>query len=131
MTILYGQPFQPPKKSIASLLLKVIFDKGIESAIMIYHDLKTNHPQSYDFEEKELNMLGYELLHQDKMESAIKIFRLNADVYPNAWNVYDSLGEAYLRNNQKNLAIEYYNKSLVLNPNNKNAKQVLKRLNEE
>jgi len=128
MDILYDQPYILPKKSIASLLLKVISDKGIESAILFYHDLKTNHPQKYNFREIELNMLGYELLHQNEIKSAIKIFKLNANVYSQSWNVYDSLGEAYLRNNQKKIAIKYYKKSLELSHNNKNAKDILEKL---
>jgi Tfp pilus assembly protein PilF len=43
-------------------------------------------------------------------------------------NVYDSLGEAYLKQGEKALAVENYKKSLDLNPQNENARDVLKKL---
>ncbi len=48
--------------------------------------------------------------------------------FPKSANAFDSLGEAYLEAGNKDLAIENYKKSLLLNPDNKNAEEVLKRL---
>jgi hypothetical protein len=47
---------------------------------------------------------------------------------PNSWNLYESISKAYLKDDQKELAIENYKKSLELNSNNKNAEEILKRL---
>ena len=44
------------------------------------------------------------------------------------WNVYDSLGEAYKKTGQKDLAIANYEKSLQLNPKNQNGIDMLKKL---
>jgi cytochrome c-type biogenesis protein CcmH/NrfG len=44
--------------------------------------------------------------------------------------VYDSLGEAYMRTAQKELAIQNYEKSLQLDPKNQNAVEMLKKLKE-
>jgi tetratricopeptide (TPR) repeat protein len=116
MNILYNQPYTLPKKSIAAVLLKTIFHKGAESAIRLYHDLKANHAPEYSFGEIELNLLGYELLRQNEVKEAIEIFKLNVKAYPQAWNVYDSLGEAYVRKGDKKSAIENYKKAMELNP---------------
>ncbi|MGH9906168.1 MAG: DUF3471 domain-containing protein [Pyrinomonadaceae bacterium] len=43
-------------------------------------------------------------------------------------NTYDSLGEAYMVNGDKELAIQNYKKSLELNPQNTNAVDMIKRL---
>lgn len=64
------------------------------------------------------------------VDEAIEIFRLNAEVYPKLSNVYDSLGEAYMEKGEKELAIINYAKSLELNPKNKNAIEMLKKMNE-
>ena len=56
---------------------------------------------------------------------AIEIFRINADLYPDSWNVYDSLGEALLRAGNTDEAVAMYERSLVLNPENTNGKEVL------
>lgn len=59
------------------------------------------------------------------INKAINIFKLNTKLFPNSANVYDSLGEAYLENGNKEQAIFHYKKSLALNPNNENAKEIL------
>jgi cytochrome c-type biogenesis protein CcmH/NrfG len=44
--------------------------------------------------------------------------------------VYDSLGEAYMKAGEKELAIQNYEKSLQLDPKNMNAVEMLKKLKE-
>jgi cytochrome c-type biogenesis protein CcmH/NrfG len=44
--------------------------------------------------------------------------------------VYDSLGEAYMKAGQKDLAITSYEKALQLDPKNKTAPEALKKLKE-
>jgi hypothetical protein len=38
------------------------------------------------------------------------------------------MGEAYMIKGEKDLAIKNYEKSIILNPNNENGKQMLKKL---
>jgi tetratricopeptide (TPR) repeat protein len=80
--------------------------------------------------EYNLNDAGYILLEERKFSEAIKIFKLNTELYPKSSNVYDSLGEAYMKNGDKELAIQNYQKSLELDPNNEKAKEMLKKLAE-
>ena len=78
--------------------------------------------------EQNLNQLGYTLLNQGKTDEAIAIFALNAKEFPKSANVWDSLAEGYMLAGQKEKAIENYKKSLELNPHNKNASDMLKKL---
>jgi CubicO group peptidase (beta-lactamase class C family) len=126
--ILYNQPYEPPKISIVSALDKTIAEKGIAAGIAQYRDLKAKQPATYDFAEPELNRLGYQLLRNGKPKEAIEIFKLNVEAYPQGFNAYDSLAEAYMTINERELAIQNYKKSLELNPNNTNATEILKRL---
>jgi len=126
--ILYNQPYEPPKISIVSVLGKTIAEKGIEAGIAQYRDLKAKQAATYDFAEPELNQLGYQLLRSGKAREAIEIFKLNVEAYPQGFNTYDSLAEAYMTINERELAIQNYKKSLELNPNNTNAAEILKRL---
>ena len=59
-----------------------------------------------------------------KAKEAIEIFKLNVEAYPQGFNTYDSLAEAYMTVNERELAIQNYKKSLELNPNNTNAVEV-------
>ncbi len=81
------------------------------------------------FKEENLNDIGYYYLRDRQVEVAIKLFKLNVASYPDAYNTYDSLGEAYMVQGSIPLAKENYTKSLELNPNNENAKKRLLKLN--
>ena len=78
--------------------------------------------------ENALNTLGYWVMGNGNIDEAINIFEQNIEYYPNAFNVYDSAGEAYMNKGDKEKAIAYYKKSMVLNPGNKNGVEMLKKL---
>ncbi|MHB8215613.1 MAG: DUF2306 domain-containing protein [Candidatus Sulfotelmatobacter sp.] len=118
-----------PRRSITETLSPTIASSGIDAAIKQYHELKAAQPTTYNFDEGELNSLGYRLLNAKKVNEAIRILQLNVEVYPQSSNVYDSLGEAYMDDSNKPLAIDNYRKSLELNPKNRGAVVMLQRLN--
>jgi hypothetical protein len=73
-----------------------------------------------------MNRLGYVYLRKGEISAALQLFRLNVNLFPQSYNVYDSYGESLMVNDQIELAIENYKKSLELNPNNQNAERVIK-----
>ncbi|MBN1927520.1 MAG: tetratricopeptide repeat protein, partial [Prolixibacteraceae bacterium] len=75
-----------------------------------------------------VNSLGYFLLNQDKMEEALRIFKLNTELYPDGFNTYDSYGECLLRIGKNEEALAAFRKSLELNPDNKNAEKKISEL---
>jgi tetratricopeptide (TPR) repeat protein len=117
--------------AISSALLDTISKEGMNAAHQLYWDLKKEYPFYHDFSESVLNRLGYRLLGEEELEKAIGIFQLNVQAFPDSWNVYDSLGEAYMKKGDRELAIKSYQKSLELNPQNKNAVEMLKRLKDK
>ena len=117
-----------PKLALGDTLLVTIFESGIDSAITQYYYLRDNMHEEYDFREAQLNMLGYLLMRNQMNKEAVEIFKLNAQAYPESSNVYDSLAEGYLAIGDRKLAEENYQKSLELNPDNENAKQMLNKL---
>jgi CubicO group peptidase (beta-lactamase class C family) len=122
MSILYDQPYDAPKQSIARQLMKTIVTKDVTSAIKEYRTLKAGPTAAqFDFSEPELNRLGYQLMQTKRVADAIEIFKLNVEMFPQASNVYDSLGEAYSVNGDKQSAIANYKRSLELDPKNTNA----------
>ena len=118
-----------PRKSIAETLSTTIASSGIDAAIQQYHSLKATAPATYNFDEGQLNGLGYRLIRANNFKDAIRILQLNVEAYPQSWNVYDSLGEAYMDDGNKALAIANYKKSLQLNPKNGGAVSMLQKLN--
>jgi hypothetical protein len=118
-----------PRKSITETLSATIASSGIDAAAKQYHDLKTTESATYNFDEDQLNNLGYQLIRTKKFQEGIRIFQLNVEAYPQSSNAYDSLGEGYMKVGDKPLAVSNYEKSLQLNPKNRNAIQMLQKLN--
>lgn len=117
-----------PKEPISNVLLQTILEKDVASAVSQYRALKGSDPDKYNFKEAQLNSLGYQLIQVGKTKEALEILKLNAEVYPNSSNVFDSLGEACMLDGQTEQAIENYKKSLEIDPNNKNAQEMLSKL---
>ncbi len=120
-----------PKIPISDTLMAVILNKNVETAIEVYYDLKDEYENKYNFNEGELNTLGYRLLQTGHTKDAIEIFKLNVEQFPKSSNVYDSLGEGYMNDSNTKMAIMNYEKSLKLNPDNENAKKMLEKLKEK
>jgi len=87
-----------------------------------------SNKNEFEFIEQEFNALGYQLLEQKRINDAIEIFEITAKTFPDSWNVFDSLGEAYMASGNNQLAIESYERSLKLNPGNENATEMLKKM---
>jgi CubicO group peptidase (beta-lactamase class C family) len=115
----------PDTFSMLYLLARV---KGTAAALDGYAEWKRAASKDAPIDESTLNVLGYFLLQDGKAQDAIAIFQRNVQEYPQSSNVYDSLGEAYMKAGQKDLAIVNYEKSLQLNPKNENGAAMLKKL---
>ena len=105
------------------------------SAPMSYADIQTRFASlsrefGYRMEPTEefVNNCGYTQLRSHHTAQAIDIFEQNVKHFPASANTHDSLGEAYLAQGKKNLAISSYQKSLALDPHNENARTILKKL---
>jgi len=73
-----------------------------------------------------LNDLGYYFVNKDRLDKAVAIFKLNVMLFPKESNLWDSLGEGFLNNGNKEKAIEAYKKALELEPNYGNAEYAKK-----
>jgi CubicO group peptidase (beta-lactamase class C family) len=104
---------------------------GTDAVLAKYDALRGSGDAKQKPPEFVLNALGYDALQNGKTLEAIRLFARNAQEFPQSSNVYDSLGEAYAKAGQKELAIRNYEKSLELDPKNENAKEWLKKLRQE
>lgn len=126
--VLHGLPVVPPKSPIAAELHRVIDAEGIDAAEARYAALRSGEGERWEFGEQQLNSLGYVYLQDGRTDIALRVFKLNIDAYPEAWNTYDSYGEALAVAGRKQEAIESYQKALSLNPGAGTAKAALKKL---
>jgi len=79
--------------------------------------------------EEFVQMIGVEMLYQKhRMDKAIECFQMNVANYPQSFDAYHTLAQAYAIKGEKALAIQNYEKSLKLNPANRLAAEELKKL---
>lgn len=129
LKIIYGEPFDIPKKSIAKAMYDKMGQENIQSAIEFYHEVRNHSSSDYNFDESEFGLLGYNLIViENRIDEAVEVFKLNIEVYPKSSSAYFYLGDAYMRMGDKEKAIYNFERSLELNPDNDNAKEVLKQL---
>ncbi|HEY6250106.1 MAG TPA: cytochrome P460 family protein [Candidatus Angelobacter sp.] len=103
-------------------LLKLMETSGWEKAEQAYNEDRKKNPDSDLLDEAALNGMGYTLLQQKKIPTAISIFELAAKNYPNSANAYDSLADGYAAAAQPQLAIVASQKEMALAPNDPNLK---------
>jgi len=106
--------------------ISILNNEGMDKALAFYRDKKASHDRVMT--ENGLNSLAYRFLLGEDLQTAIVLFTLNVEAYPDSWNVYDSLGEAFLAAGNKEKAIENYERSIALNPKNENGKAILEKL---
>ena len=129
VTLPSGVNQKVPKVAADALIPYELLTTGkIDQAVEAYRQIKKEKPDNASVAEARLNGLGYGLLRAKKLPEAIAMFKLNAEFNPQSWNVYDSLGDAYMANGDKELAIANFKKSLEMNPKNTHGAEMLKKL---
>lgn len=126
--LLAGETVEPPKPPISGALRAWIGADGIEAATARYRAARDADTALYDFDEEHLNALGYSYLQSGDAETAVAVFALNVESFPEAWNPHDSLGEAYAEAGDADRAIASYRRALALNPAAESARDALARL---
>ena len=109
-----------------------LYTRGISSYKRHAEKLSERYGYSIEFEdlldEYYLIQVGYYFLENERLEEAITLFKYAIKVYPDSWNAYDSLGEAYLIVKKYKEAKKSYRKSLEINPDNNNAREILHKI---
>lgn len=118
-----------PKKSLAQDFLDDLLSNNIESAKKLLENRKKS--DIYYLDKNEFNKVGYYLVNNKRIEIAIEVFKITIELFPNSWNAYDSLAESYMLVNNIKLALEYYKKSVALNPKNLHAIKQIEELKQK
>jgi tetratricopeptide (TPR) repeat protein len=113
-------------RTLNSVLAETIDQKGIDSAVAQYHELRQKYYGSgqYDFGETSLNQLTESLLAQKKNREALTIMEMSFDSnHPDSVWSYHMLAMTHEVNGQTEKAIADYRKVLELHPDDDWAKQ--------
>ncbi|MCP4661805.1 MAG: tetratricopeptide repeat protein, partial [bacterium] len=115
------------RKVLATVLRAAIRRQTLDQVPVEYR----RDPGRFYVNEDAINRLGYELLGSGRVAESIAVFKLNVEAFPDSFNVYDSLGEAYMADGDRELAIKNYQRSIELNPENTSGIRSLERLRSE
>lgn len=133
MKLLNGDPVALPRYSIARSYGIALEKHGTAAAKALLQKL-IKDTANYQLSEGEMNQLGYDFLgtantyHLPERllyPQALETFKLNTELFPSSWNVFDSYGEALLKAGQPDKAAVMYQRSIQLNPDNKAGKKAL------
>ena len=90
------------------------FGEGLEAIDAHYAKVSSAYGYKVETPENVINLLGYNYLQNNQIETAVSVFSENVKRYPGSSNVYDSLGEAQENNKQYKLAEKNYQKAYDL-----------------
>jgi tetratricopeptide (TPR) repeat protein len=108
----------PRPVMLEDTLRTVIVTVGVDSAIATYARLRTRYRDrfTYDFGERALTDLGSTLAAEGRLPEARRMLELNAEAYPDSWNVAYELGRVYEALGERDLAIAQYRKAVTIQP---------------
>ena len=103
-------------------------DKEFDKALVAFKKIQQEDSLDPAIREWSINRLGYDFIRKEDFNSAIEIFKINAELYPRSSNVFNSLGEAYYLKKDTVNALLNFKKSLAINPENRSSKQFMKKV---
>ncbi|MDC1162049.1 serine hydrolase [Tenacibaculum sp.] len=107
---------KPIKKNLHHLVFDFLKNKNLQHVNKFTTKIKEEY-SSYLKKSDNLNDLGYKILSTSKNSPlAVALFKLNTELFPKNGNLWDSLGEGYVINGQKEAAKKSYKMALELAP---------------
>lgn len=91
-----------------------VLDGGHEAVKEHYTELSETYGYKILPNEETLNAVGYIYVRKSSLVDAIEVFKYNVELNPESANVYDSLGDAYEKNNEPEKALENYKMAVEL-----------------
>ena len=86
-------------------IAKLVDEKGVEFLETEFDSLETVYNVTNP---NVLNILGYALVNQDRLDEALKVFKVNIKKYPDVANCYDSIAECYMTRGENENAVIFY-----------------------
>jgi hypothetical protein len=117
-------------ETISAIFSRVLEEQGPAAALRTYKDLRVKYLErgSYDFSNGPLNSIGEDLLKAHRWREALAVLEYTVESHPNEpWSLY-WLGEARLAAGENAGALEAFERSLSLEPDNAQAQKRLREL---
>lgn len=120
-----------PAQSLEGIIAEQRVKQDVPVFVKKVREFKANPAHKYAETERRINDIGYFLMERNQFDDAVEVFKLNAEMYPRSANVYDSLGDAYLKKGDKTNALANYKKALEIDPSTRTAADAVRNLSQE
>jgi hypothetical protein len=112
-------------ETIGAVLSRVLDRQGPEAALRTYKDLREKFLDqgSYDFSNGPLNTIAEDLLKAHRWRDALPLLEYTVASHPNQSSSLYWLGEARLAGGDRSKALEAFEQSLALEPENEQARK--------
>jgi len=120
----------PESEFFAALITPGQSSKAAE----LYRDARKRDPKAQLAPEQIVNVMAYQHMQANNTKDAVELCKLNTELFPTSANAYDSLGDAYLADGQKDLALQAAQKAIDLLPadaSNEDLKKLIRASAEE
>lgn len=126
------KPLNTPLIPMSDVLRNEITKNGINAGLKRYDKLKKQEDYffKYEYSFEKINAVAEEFLQKNQSDWAIALFKVNLKEY-RVSGTYIKLAQAYVETGNKKLAMETYEKVIKLWPDNKDALEGLKVLQEK
>ena len=116
------------KPAIGEVMLKTLEASGAEAAAAQFRELRAQKAGEYEIGPGQLALIANRLIQHRKPKDALPILIAGAEAFPEESGFHARMGEAYAMLGDKANAIAAYEKSLAINPNGTETKEMLRRL---
>jgi len=123
-----SSPIYAPQAEVMDRLAAVFATRDPVRLAVAFRAMGDYGMPAADIVESSINAMGYRHLENSEIKTAISVFQLNTDTFPESANTWDSLGEALMTKGDHEMAIRYYRRSLELDPDNSNAARMIDRM---
>ncbi len=127
----FGDEPKTLKRDASSILVRIGIQKGWQDALNKYNSLLSDSALYYETGVPQLKSAGYDLLAENYIELSRQVFTLMANNYPNSAEAYVGLGDVYLKDNNKGLALKNFRIALRIDPSNSYAEKMVKELSKK
>jgi C-terminal processing protease CtpA/Prc/tetratricopeptide (TPR) repeat protein len=110
-----SEGIEAARSSLVAELGKEADERGMEAALELLRRLENTGFEGYAVDFDEMRALGGDLLESGNTEESIAIFTVLTREFPGAPEAFGSLGKAYWRSGQTNLAIEAFERAIAVN----------------
>ncbi len=93
------------KESAASVIERVLDEKGIDAAKAKFFLLKTKK-EAYSFVDAEFRALGNKLLQAGRLQNAVAVLEMGIELFPDSINIYWLLANAHYRAGNSEQSLE-------------------------